>query len=323
MRNTTVLAGLILLLLALAAFPAAVADEPEDDTGQSPDSAPPTPPNMKKKEPRPIPDRLEEELITDPEAPWGLPDEMLAGLAEKARVYASYARRFLCTETAREADYKNGEAQKEKKRRYSYLLVAEPDGRFEESRRVLTDQGKVRKAEVEDEEHFPPAYAWVYLFSQVNQPYFAYRVRNERFDGFDWVRDIEFRGALPFTDGKDIRQWEGIAVVNVVTNTPIEITAEPATQRERMRYQFDRWARSFNLVGFRLGPKPLGYRCKVDFRYIRDGLNFPTRLRYDTFRAVSLKRIVPWKVSSRAYSDYSFTYVQEDETVGETVDDGF
>jgi hypothetical protein len=328
MRRTLSLAAVLALGLGCAVLPVAATepterpDEHEETTGKDPDRPPTTPPPPWKKEDEPrrgAPDKLDEELIPESGAEWGLADDLLRDLAEQARVYAAYTRRFICVESAREADYKNGEAQKERNRRYSYLLTTDSDvAGFDESRREIGDQGKVKKGEVEDEEKFPPAYAWVFLFAEANQPYFAYRVRGERFDGFDWVRDIEFRGALPFTDGKDIRQWEGLAVVNAVTNTPIEITAEPSAQRERIRFQFDRWARSFNLVGVRLAPRPFGFRCRVEFRYVRDGLNFPTRLRYDTFRAVSMKSVVPWKVSSRAYSDYNFTVVTEEETIGET-----
>ena len=39
------------------------------------------------------------------------------------------------------------------------------------------------------------------------------------FEGFDWVRRIQFRGALPFTDGRDIRQWEGTVLVDAFTHS--------------------------------------------------------------------------------------------------------
>ena len=58
--------------------------------------------------------------------------------------------------------------------------------------------------EVNDAEAFPPAYAWVFLFSQANQPFFAYRERGDRFEGYDWVRIFEFKGAVPYTDGSRV-----------------------------------------------------------------------------------------------------------------------
>ena len=62
----------------------------------------------------------------------------------------------------------------------------------------------------------------------------------DRFDGFDWVREIQFRGTLGFTDGDDIRQWEGIVTVDAATFTPIQIQAQPRAQDERIKEMYDR-----------------------------------------------------------------------------------
>src|SRR5262249_51851573 len=151
--------------------------------------------------------------------------------------------------------------------------------------------------EVEEESKFPPAYAWVFLFSRFDQPYFMYRSLGERFEGFDWVHEIQFRGALPFTDGKDIRQWEGTVLVDAATYAPVEIRAEPSSQRDRIKAMFEHWNRSFNIVGIKTAPRPFGYRCRVTFGLRQDRLNFPTELRYDTFRAVGAKQFIPWMAS--------------------------
>jgi hypothetical protein len=238
----------------------------------------------------------------------GLSPESARRLRESAKRYAEYAVRFTATETARTATYDGDEADRETVRRYGYLLeriVGEEAG-IREYRQNLRKDGSLGRGETRDEEPFPPAYAWVFLFSTFHQPYFAYRDLGERFDGFDWVREIEFRGALPFTDGLDIRQWEGRALVDATTYAPIEIRAEPSRQNERIKLLFERWQQSFNLVGLRLAPRPFGYRCFVALRLRRDRLSFPTELRYDTFRAVGIKQTIPWKSSIRSYDGYRF-----------------
>ena len=61
------------------------------------------------------------------------------------------------------------------------------------------------------------------MFSDVKEPYFDFRLVETRFDGFDLVHEIQFRGSLPFTDGKDIRQWEGVVLIDAFKFTPLEI----------------------------------------------------------------------------------------------------
>jgi len=251
---------------------------------------------------------------------WGLPSELLEKLARVADLYRDYALRLTSIETVRVATYgASGEAEKETSRRYAYLLYREAGGSsLRELRHKVRPDGTITNEEVRDEEPFPPAYAWVELFGRSHQPFFAYRDRGERFEGYDWVREIEFRGALPFTDGKDIREWEGTVLVDGFTGVPIELRAEPSGQAERLRLLFDRWSRSFRLLGARLGPRPLGYRCRILFLERRDGLRFPTELRYDVFRAVSAVETVPTRASIRRYDQYRFFRVEEKEERVET-----
>ena len=162
----------------------------------------------------------------------------------------------------------------------------------------------MRPGEIKDQEPFPPAYEWVFLFSPFNEPYFRYRFVEDRFDGYDWVLVIQFKGSLPFTDGKNIRQWEGTALVDAVTFTPIEIRAEPQGQQDRIRQLYQNYNKSFNVMGMRTAPKPLGYRAMIQFRHSKDSLSCPTELRYDTFRAVSMNQVAPTKASIRTYSHY-------------------
>lgn len=306
------LAPLVIALLAIAAGGAAT--EPPPAAPESRPAAPEPPP--------PPPDS------TEPEPSWGLPAEMAASLARQAEVYREYALRFTCDESARVAHYDEAnEASRETTDRYAYLLERDPQGgSFREYRQVLKtrkqkdgERTETTGRDVDEESKFPPAYAWVFLFSRFHQPYFMYRNLGDRFEGFDWVHEIQFRGALPFTDGRDIRQWEGVALVDAVTLAPVEIRAEPSAQKERIRAMFDRWSKSFNLVGARLAPRPFGYRCRVGFGLRKDRLTFPTELRYDTFRAVGAKQFAPWMASVRRYEDYRFFKTTTVETPGPTV----
>ncbi len=290
-------AGLALLL----ALPAGSQQDPTE----TPQPPPPLPPREKRKDGKDV--GAGEEIRPTSEEEWTLPAGMIEKLAERVAVYREYAVRFECIETVRSADYDGGTVDSEKVRNYRYLLERdETGGRLTEFRQRLTREGQPKGGAVDDSDPFPPAYAWVYLFSDFNQPYFTYRYLGERLEGFDWVREIQFRGALGFTDGRDIRQWEGTVLVDAATYTPIEINAQPRAQDERLKAEYDRWARSFGFMGWKAGKKPLAYRARLQYRLRRDGLTFPTELRYDTLRAVSPDSMISVRASLRSYEAYRF-----------------
>lgn len=288
---------------------------------------PPVPPDkdMSPPPPRPVEPRSEDHekeggpdpaymtLLPDDGSPWGIKPEVATKLAEVAAKYFEYAVKFTCTETVRKAKFDDGEAKKESTKTYGYLLSRGDGQSVKEFRQKLKNDGTVTATEVVDAEAFPPAYEWVFLFSKANQSYFAYRERGDRFEGYDWVRIFEFKGAIPYTDGRDIRQWDGVALVDAATMTPVEIRAEPGRQQERLRLLFQRWAQSFNIVGFRTGAKPIGYSGRVLFQTRRDRLTFPTQLRYSTFRAVTPKSTEPTEASTREYAAYHFFQTEFEE----------
>jgi hypothetical protein len=288
-------------------------------TGHEPGAAPIPPPLP----PEPPP---EEDDANDPyqpvgpdsDAPWLVDRDLVARLADRCARYAEYVRRFTTDETARSAEYdRAGEVSDERIRRYGYLLRDIGGRGLYEIRQELGKDGTLKPGEVADPEPFPPAYAWVYLFSKINQPYFSYRYLGDRFDGFDWIHEIQFKGSLPFTDGKDIRQWEGTILVDAVSYTPLEIRAEPLGQHDRIEELYRRYNSSFNIMGMRTAPKPLGYRAQIQFRFreSRSQLAFPTELRYDTFRAISTTRIAPVSASIRTYSDYRIFSAETEQQV--------
>jgi hypothetical protein len=289
-----------------------------------PDSGLATPPQRPAPSPEPTPsdkDKAEGPdpaymtLLPDDGSPWGLAPELAAQLAAVAEKYLKYAVKFTCTETVRKAKFTDGEAKKESSKSYGYLLERGDGQSILEFRQKMKSNGIVSTTEVQDAEAFPPAYAWVFLFSKANQPFFAYRERGDRFEGYDWVRIFEFKGAIPYTDGRDIRQWDGVVLVDGSTLTPVEIRAEPGHQQERLKLLFDRWSQSFNLAGYRTGPKAIGFSGRVLFQTRRDQLTFPTQLRYSTFRAVTPKSTQPTEASTRDYSQYHFFETGTNERV--------
>ncbi|MHC4502966.1 MAG: hypothetical protein ACYTFI_06655 [Planctomycetota bacterium] len=306
------LLGLALLL----ASPVAAQIEDRQDT--LPDPIPP--PKPAKPPPKDAPKY--KAIVTDaPEEQWGLSDEFISSLQRTAEVYEEYARRFVCDEDARLAEYDDAEeVNREKVRKYGYLLlrgsVGEPVREF---RQNIGKDGKY-KGEVDDSEPFPPAYMWVFLFSKFYEPYFNFRLVDTRFEGFDLVHEVHFRGSLPFTDGKDIRQWEGRALIDAFYFTPLELEAEPIGQKDRLEGLYRIWSQSFNLLGFRTGKKPLGYNARLSFGFKKGDLRFPTSLRYDTRRAVGPDQLVIVRASTRDYSNYEFTGVTtEDPRIGDVV----
>jgi hypothetical protein len=309
--------GAIHVACAVVLAIATVGSTPGQDRGVPQDIPPPVPP-------QPTPEVAEEyePIVADDAgaAVWGLPADLRELLYDKAGIYQRYILRFECDELARTAEYDGaGQVKSEQTRRYGYLLLQdEIDRAVREYRQEFSKDGSLKTGEIKDEEPFPPAYSWVFLFSRFNEPYFSYRLLDDRFDGFDWIYEIQFRGSLPFRTGKDIREWEGTVLIDAVTYTPLEIRAEPAGQRERIEALYRQWKNSFNLLGMRTAPRPLGYQAHIEFRqrYREAELTFPTDLRYDTFTAVSVRDKIPLRASIRDYSDYKIYRIEGTEKIG-------
>jgi hypothetical protein len=310
--NST-LAVLVVALLAMLPPPI----PPESDMSPPPSRPRPSPsPSASPssdKDKNAGPDPAYMTLMPDDGSPWGLPADLTGRLAAVAEKYLEYAVKFTCTETVRRAKIDEREAKKETSRTYGYLLERGDGQSIREFRQKLKADGSVSASEISDAEAFPPAYEWVFLFSKANQPYFAYRERGDRFEGYDWVRIFEFKGAVPYTDGRDIRQWDGVALVDGTTLTPVEIRAEPGHQQERLKLLFERWSQSFNVVGFRTGPRAIGFSGRVLFQTRRDDLTFPTQLHYAAFKAVTPKSTEPTEASTRDYFDYHFFKTETNE----------
>jgi hypothetical protein len=321
-RRLFVTAALTLAMLLTLGVPSS-SQVPPDFNPNNPTGNPVPPPQPKRPTPKSA-DRYKPLLapITSDNRPWGLEAELLEQLYARADVYRDYTKRFTCNEVARLAKYdKEGSVTSEQVRRYGYLLTTLPNDRVHEIRQEFAKDGSVRPGAISDSEIFPPAYAWVFLFSRFNEPYFSYRQIDNRFDGFDWVLEFEFRGSLPFTTGKDIRQWQGRVIIDAVTKVPIEIVAEPVGQSDKLEAMYRKWSSSFNLLGMRTGAKPEGFQARIQFRHRKEGvkLSFPTELRYDTFRAVAPNKVIPVAASTRKYDTYRVYVTDDSSEVGAPV----
>jgi hypothetical protein len=252
-----------------------------------------------------------------PAPAWGLSERLSATLARQADAYLDRARRLACVETVRRVRYMAARPIV-KERRYEFVPGRSfgdsviPEFRFE-----ISPRGKVRKRAWRRSKTFPSAHDWARLFSASNQPYFMYRDLGIRIEGFDLVREIQFRGWLPFTDGRDIRQWEGTALVEITALRIVEIRARPRNQDARVAKLYDKWSRSFKITlglfagplfvplkTFRMARRPLAHYCFLRFDCRRDGARLPSLLRYEARRAVSREETARRSISTRRYHGY-------------------
>lgn len=313
--------GVVLLAAGWSSPVAAQDPMGHEDTVANP-TPPPAPPKPEPKDGEKGVTRYSK-ITPDSDKPWGLDEKLLEQLHVMSETYIDYAVRFTCDENARMAEYKSDGEVKERQKKYAYLLVKDDQARsVREFRQELDRTGNVKPERVDDGDPFPPAYAWVFLFSRFNEPYFSYRYLDNRFDGFDWIHEIQFKGGAPFTDGQDIRQWEGTIIIDAVRNIPLEIRAEPAGQQDRIEALYRQYVSSFNVLGMRTKPRPLGYKAMIEYRHRLNDLSFPTALRYDTFEAVSASQVQPLRASSRNYENYRFYNVKSKEQPGTVVPGG-
>jgi hypothetical protein len=154
---------------------------PPDSGLSSPPERPPAGPTPGDKDKDEGPDPAYMTLLPDDGSPWGVAPEVATRLAGVAAKYLDYAVKFTCTETVRKAQFDDREAKRETSRNYGYLLERGDGQTIREFRQKMKSDGTVTTSEVNDAEAFPPAYAWVFLFSKASQPYFAYRERGDRF----------------------------------------------------------------------------------------------------------------------------------------------
>jgi hypothetical protein len=237
-------------------------------------------------------------------APWKLPEDMLDRLTRRAEEYERAALSLECRETMHRVKFpRSGKTAEHAANEVTYLLELE-DGSLVPVRRRGRSIRRPRKMAA------PPAHAWTQLFAAHIQPYMAYRDVGEVPHAFGPARKIQFRGAVPYTDGRDIREWEGTVLVDSFSLLPLEIDARPLNFWPRLRHQHAVYLQSFRFVffgiPFRFKKKPLGERVHVRFDMQSNDLTLPVAAQVETVEMVSPDQVVARSRTRVDYDSYQF-----------------
>lgn len=239
-----------------------------------------------------------------------LPPGLLDKLSKKSQEYENYALKFICTEISRRATYdqSSGEYGIEKLENLDYLLEANPyEGRFSAYRQKIkkTSSGTYRRP-IHFKMNFPEAYSWVFIFSKNFRNVMKYGYHGKEIYGYKLAHVISFRGFQPFSDGKDIREWEGQLWIEEGTWNILKVEATPIHQEDILEIKRLEYNRAFSIMGIKLKKKPLGYSCTVYFDFEQEGLSFPTEARNEIFEPIGKKKIRPHSAIILNYVDYHF-----------------
>jgi hypothetical protein len=222
--------------------------------------------------------------------PGPLPEELASLLEARSAQYDGRALRFQSLERSRAVRYRRGEAVREKGKSERYLLVRDEEGLvYRELRGRPGSRGGLSDKPRFD---FPTPYAWTQLFEPRLRSSFRFRVGEPETTPWRLARPIDFEAAAPVMEGRRITEWSGTAWVEVKTGNLLRVVARPNLQDERLPAAFDRWIRSFNLIGFHLAPTPLGLELEVRFDREHEGFLYPSRVEMRTFRLVARNRAV-------------------------------
>lgn len=237
-------------------------------------------------------------------------DSMMDRLIRKAGEYERYALKFICTEMARNVTYdiSQGEATKEKLETCEYLLESSPDReKLSPYRQKMTGIGsKGERSEVKIEYSFPEAYSWIFIFSKNIRNVMKYGYLGKEIYSYKLAHIISFRGFQPFSDGKDIREWEGRIWIEEGTSNILKVEAEPIHQNDVLEMKRQEYNQAFSFIGIKLKKRPLGYSSIVYFDFEHDGLTFPTESRNATFQLVARNKKSPVSAIIFNYADYHF-----------------
>ncbi len=248
-----------------------------------------------------------------------VPESLMDDLIEKSKAYEAYALRFFCTEMLREASYDStsGEAEKEKRSTYEYLLEANPDlsSLTAYRQKVMRTATQIEKREVKLEYNFPEPYAWIYIFSGNFRNVMKYGYERKEIYAYKLAHIISFRGFQPFTDGKDIREWEGRVWVEQGTCNILKVEAEPIHQDDILELKRQEYNQAFSFIGIRFKKRPLGHHVTVLFDFEHDGLAFPTETRNETFELVAKNKKMPSSALIFNYADYHFFRTETKEEI--------
>lgn len=199
------------------------------------------------------------------------------------------ALRITCIERVREARYdKAGEAVGEEERTFHWNLERDDTGlaavRARPGGRVVAGPDATFA-----DLRWPDSHAWLGILGRENRGFF-------RFDDLGVEREtarIAFRGALPYDQGDDIREWEGRIELDPRTGRILAIDAAPSSQLGRGIKRFDldmkktRWVvKLFGgaIAQGRFGRRPKAAAAKLRLQLSPEGTTLPGEVRYETLR---------------------------------------
>jgi hypothetical protein len=242
------------------------------------------------------------------ETPWRLPEEMMERLARRAVEYETAALSSECRETTHRVKYpRSGQTAEGNRREATYLFTLQNGS-------VVPVQGRGKSIKSSGKSSAPPAHAWTQLFARHNQPYFAYRDVGEVSYAFGKARKIQFRGAVPFGDGDDIREWEGTVLVDSISLLPLELDAQPLHLWPRLEHQRLKYLQAFrfNLFGLVISfkKKPVADRVHVRFDMQHKGLTLPVDAYVERVEKTQSDQAV---VRSRVVANYEHRFGEDDE----------
>ncbi len=239
-----------------------------------------------------------------------LPDGLLDKLSEKSEEYEHYALKFVCTEIFRKASYSASkkEYRRERLEHRDYLLEVNPyRGSFsayrQKSMETASGQGRTM---IDFEINFPEAYSWVSIFSKNFRNTMKYGYFGKEIYFYKLAHVISFRGFQPYSDGRDIRQWEGKIWVEEGTWNILRVEAKPIHQDDILELKRLEYNRAFSFMGIKFKKKPIGYSCTIYFDFEQEGLSFPTEAHNEMFEPISEKETVPHSKIVLSYADYHF-----------------
>jgi hypothetical protein len=192
---------------------------------------------------------------------WGtdIPPELLEQLTARAEFNWTMTRTFKCSEEVRRG--KSGIKV------FDYLLQ-EPlvDGPVFDHEIEALRFKQSAKHEAGFSDSIPPPFAWTLLFSDAYRANFTYRYLGGSADGHGATHTIAFRGIRRFDTGTDVRQWEGIAIVDARTYEILRIEAAPRNFAPIVEHQRRKYQMAFQIAGIRLRKKPRVQVLSIDFR---------------------------------------------------------
>jgi hypothetical protein len=242
----------------------------------------------------------EDPFAVGPDAPWGLPEELTAGLAQRTSQYEEWADDLECSETTQRVKYPRGSAAAGAVRESTYVFALDAGAMVPVPTK---DHGKSWRRYGKSDA--PRAHAWLQLFAEDNQPFFAYRDLGEVPHAFGNARRIQFRGSLPYTDGRDIRQWEGTVLIDPHSLELLELDARPLHLWPRLERQRREYVNSFKFLFLRFKKKPIAERVHVRFDSQPSGMTLPVDADVERLELIAPDQAI---VRSRLLTQYDYEF---------------